>query len=81
MVTYEYSHECSGNDRPYYPIHLLHEKYIARAKQEKLTSLVGRLGTYRYIDMDKAIEEAMAAPETTISCIRNAKAIPAFFHG
>ena len=86
VVTYEYSHECSGNDRPYYPIHLsgdnsLYEKYVARAKEEKLTSFVGRLGTYRYIDMDKAIEEAMAAAETIISCVRNATAIPAFFHG
>ena len=85
VITYEYSHECSGNDRPYYPIHLsgqnsLYEKYVARAKEETRTSFVGRLGTFRYIDMDRAIEEALLAAETTVSCLTNGTAIPTFFH-
>ena len=85
VITYEYSHECSGHERPYYPIHLsggnnLYEKYVARAKEEKRTSFVGRLGTYRYIDMDRAIEEAMVAADATISCVRNGTVIPPFFH-
>ena len=33
--------------------------YIALAKQEKKVTFVGRLGTYRYLDMDVTIFEAL----------------------
>ncbi len=84
VITYEYSFECSRGDRPFYPIHLsdrnvLYEKYVQRAKKETCVSFVGRLGTYRYINMDEAIEQAMLAAAITISNIRSSKEIPAFF--
>ena len=84
VITYEYSRECSENDRPYYPIHLsdgnaLYRQYVTQAKKENRTSFVGRLGTYRYLDMDKAIEEAIFAANDTIARISSAEKIPAFF--
>lgn len=46
VVTYEYSHECSGNDRPYYPIHLPGDnsptREIHRARQTGEADELGR---------------------------------------
>ena len=36
--------------------------------EEKNTTFVGRLATYRYLDMDVAIEEAMQAAQHFIAC-------------
>lgn len=52
---------------PYYPVprqrnHELLQKYQAKAKQLRTQGIyfVGRLGTYRYINMDQAIAESLA---------------------
>jgi len=60
----EFSRACGEHDIPYYPIRLVNEKamlsrYEALAKSEVGVSFVGRLGTYRYIDMDVTISEAL----------------------
>ncbi|MDG6881296.1 Probable UDP-galactopyranose mutase [Phocoenobacter uteri] len=60
----EYSRSCEQEDTPYYPINLvggneLIEKYRYKAAQEKNVTFVGRLGTYRYLDMDVTIAEAL----------------------
>lgn len=60
----EFSRECGPDDIPYYPIRLVKEKeqlaaYEALAKTETGVSFVGRLGTYRYLDMDVTIREAL----------------------
>ena len=60
----EFSRQCTKDDIPYYPIRLATEKtllnqYQALADKEKNVSFVGRLGTYRYIDMDVTIAEAL----------------------
>src|SRR6218665_2455376 len=60
----EFSRACGPDDIPYYPIRLVEEKaqladYVARAEQEKGVTFVGRLGTYRYLDMDVTIREAL----------------------
>lgn len=60
----EYSRHCESDDIPYYPIRLAQEKqqlnqYIQLAEQEKGVTFVGRLGTYRYLDMDAVIGEAL----------------------
>lgn len=60
----EYSRACGADDIPYYPIRLIEEKallgeYLARASRETNVTFVGRLGTYRYLDMDVTIREAM----------------------
>jgi UDP-galactopyranose mutase len=60
----EFSQLCNENDIPYYPIRLIKEqilleKYIAKASNESNVTFVGRLGTYRYLDMDVTIKEAL----------------------
>jgi UDP-galactopyranose mutase len=60
----EFSRECGPDDIPYYPIRLVKDKeqleqYVERAKQETGITFVGRLGTYRYLDMDVTIREAL----------------------
>lgn len=60
----EFSRFCGDNDIPYYPIRLVNDKsvlskYMHLAKQERNVTFVGRLGTYRYLDMHVAIQEAL----------------------
>jgi UDP-galactopyranose mutase len=60
----EYSKATEPGDVPYYPLRLNDDKevlnlYVARAMQEKGVSFIGRLGTYRYLDMDAVIGESL----------------------
>jgi UDP-galactopyranose mutase len=60
----EYARACGPKDIPYYPIRLIAEKallcqYQDLAAAEKNISFVGRLGTYRYLDMDVTIRESL----------------------
>lgn len=62
----EFSRACGDNDIPYYPVHLVQgdtllDRYQARAKAEPNVTFVGRLGTYRYMDMDVTIRAAIDA--------------------
>jgi UDP-galactopyranose mutase len=80
----EFSRECEAGDTPYYPIRQLAEKqllsdYIALAKGSTGTSFLGRLGTYRYLDMDVTIGEALAAAEQTLRALDSGGRIPTFF--
>lgn len=68
VIFKEYSRLCKENDTPYYPIRLVAEKallahYVQRAHQERGVTFVGRLGTYRYIDMHVTIAEALQVAE------------------
>ncbi|MDH2325818.1 UDP-galactopyranose mutase [Cereibacter sp. SYSU M97828] len=60
----EFSRECGPDDIPYYPIRQVRERallgdYARKAKAERGVTFVGRLGTYRYLDMDVTIREAL----------------------
>jgi UDP-galactopyranose mutase len=60
----EYSRACEPDDTPYYPIRQMGEmallaRYLDLAEREKGLTFVGRLGTYRYLDMDTTIAEAL----------------------
>ena len=60
----EYPRACGPDDIPYYPIRLAQEKslladYVALADTAPNVTFVGRLGTYRYLDMDVTIREAL----------------------
>ncbi len=60
----EYSRACDEGDIPYYPVHRtagddMLERYQAAAEAEAGVTFVGRLGTYRYMDMDVTIRAAM----------------------
>lgn len=79
----EFSRDCGPDDVPYYPIRLVEEKaqlarYVDLARQEKGLTFVGRLGTYRYLDMDVTIAEALETVDRFISVHGEGKAMPAF---
>jgi len=80
----EYSRACGRDDIPYYPIRLVNEKamlqkYIDLARNEKNISFIGRLGTYRYLDMDVTIREAMDAAICFIAADKKGLPVPVFF--
>ena len=79
----EFSRACEPGDIPYYPIRLAAEQelltaYVARAQAESGVTFVGRLGTYRYLDMDVTIREAMTAAEMFLTATASNKPMPAF---
>lgn len=83
LIFKEYSRLCGENDIPYYPIRLIKEKeqlaqYISLANAEKNITFVGRLGTYRYLDMHITIAEALDVVEHYLSCMNTGSAMPAF---
>ena len=60
----EYSNHCGPQDTPYYPMRLeadkeLLVKYVRLAEAETGVSFIGRLGTYRYLDMHVVIGESL----------------------
>ena len=79
----EFSRECEPDDIPYYPIRLVEEKallddYIARAEATPGVTFVGRLGTYRYLDMDVTIREALDTAALYLDCADKGETPPAF---
>ncbi|OUN40701.1 UDP-galactopyranose mutase [Faecalibacterium sp. An77] len=66
VISREYSAEWKVGDEPYYPVNddkngALYAQYRALADGEKNVLFGGRLGEYRYYDMDKIIESALEA--------------------
>lgn len=64
IITKEYPAEWKKGDEPYYPVNnernnTLFEEYRKMADKEKNVLFGGRLGQYRYYDMDKVIEAAL----------------------
>ena len=81
----EFSRACTKNDIPYYPIRLVNDKvlldkYIALAEKETKVTFAGRLGTYRYMDMDVTIKEALNLSDSILSDLDEHKAIKSFYH-
>ncbi len=79
----EFSRLCGENDIPYYPIRLVDEKnmleqYVNLANQETKVTFVGRLATYRYLDMDVTIREAMDVARFFITAKQKNDKMPAF---
>ena len=54
------------------------KQYLERANKEENVTFVGRLGTYRYLDMDKTIAEALATVDCYADCVRGGRAMTAF---
>lgn len=66
VITREYPAEWQKGDLPYYPVNdekntALYEQYSRLAAQEKNVIFGGRLGQYKYYDMDKVVEAALQA--------------------
>lgn len=68
VITKEYPAEWQPGDEPYYPVNderndKLYKEYEILAKQEKNILFGGRLGQYKYYDMDKVIAQALSMAE------------------
>lgn len=80
----EFSRLCGPDDIPYYPIRLMEEQallrqYVSRAEAERGVTFVGRLGTYRYLDMDVTIREALNTARHFVEVSTEGQPMPAFF--
>lgn len=65
LVTWEYPDDWASDKIPYYPINTdknqhIYMHYNELAKQETRVHFGGRLGRYRYYDMDKIIDSALS---------------------
>ena len=72
VISREYSSEWKPGDEPYYPVNdgkngALYEEYKKLAGQEKQVIFGGRLGEYRYYDMDAVIASALAKAEIELA--------------
>lgn len=72
IITKEYPKEWEKGDEPYYPINdeknmSLFNKYRELAQKKENVIFGGRLGDYKYYDMDKVIEAALNCVRKEIS--------------
>ncbi len=68
VISREYSQEWQPGMEPYYPINdekntAFYERYRALAEREEKTLFGGRLGQYRYYDMDAVVLSALELAE------------------
>ncbi len=64
VVTYEYPAAWKHGDEPYYPVNdaengALYAKYQQKAAEEPNVIFGGRLGLYKYMDMDDTLRAAI----------------------
>ncbi|QRN41814.1 MAG: UDP-galactopyranose mutase [Neisseriaceae bacterium] len=80
----EFSRFCEPKDTPYYPIRLVKDKallvkYVEQANQESGVTFVGRLGTYRYLDMDVTIKEALETADQVKLALEKQEKLKSFY--
>ncbi len=80
----EFSKETEPGDTPYYPKRLEAdlvrlEKYRGLACEKRNVSFIGRLGTYRYLNMDQAIGESLDFANAAVDKIKRGER-PDCFH-
>ena len=73
VISREYSSEWKPGDEPYYPVNdekngALYQEYKKLAEQEHHVIFGGRLGEYKYYDMDQVIAAALARTEEEFNC-------------
>ncbi len=71
VISREYSSEWKSGDEPYYPVNdeknaALYAAYRALADREEKVLFGGRLGEYRYYDMDQVIAAALDRAEAEL---------------
>ena len=71
VISREYSSEWKPGDEPYYPVNdekngLLYEQYKKLASKEDRVIFGGRLGEYKYYDMDQVIWQAMSLANSIV---------------
>lgn len=83
VIYKEYSRFCEKDDIPYYPIRMVKEKqvlseYVELATHEDHVTFMGRLGTYRYLDMHITIAEALDVVKSFLSSVEKLEKMPVF---
>ena len=73
VISREYSAEWKPGDEPYYPVNdekngALYEQYKELAQKEDNIIFGGRLGEYKYYDMDGVIDAALDMCERELGC-------------
>lgn len=68
VISREFSWEWKPGEEPFYPVNdeknaALYSRYAEMAKKEQKVFMGGRLGSYRYYDMDQVVEAALDAAE------------------
>ena len=71
VISREYSAAWKPGDEPYYPVNdekntALYRRYAEMAEKEERVIMGGRLGSYRYYDMDQVIAAALEKTKTLI---------------
>lgn len=69
VLTKEYPIIWKQGDEPYYPVNdiknnTLYQKYRIKAEKENNLLFIGRLGLYRYFDMDQVIDSVLQLIDT-----------------
>lgn len=82
-ISRERPRDCGDDDIPYYPVRLLEHggavnRYLELARAERGVTFLGRLGTFRYLDMDNSIDEALTAADSFLSARRASTPPPVF---
>jgi UDP-galactopyranose mutase len=83
IIFTEYSKETSDGDIPYYPKRLnqdlsVLESYLRLARLQSNVSFVGRLGTYRYLDMHNVIAESLSFADDWLFARQRGGPLPTF---
>jgi UDP-galactopyranose mutase len=81
----EFSKETGEGDVPFYPKHLAHDrelvcKYLEFARAEERISFLGRLATYRYLDMHQVVAEALDFAPALAEALRTGTKRPTLPH-
>ena len=72
VISREYSSEWKVGDEPYYPVNdeknsALYQEYKKLADKEQKVIFGGRLGEYKYYDMDAVIASALELAEKELN--------------
>lgn len=83
IIFKEFSKETTPDDIPYYPKRLKEDKILLKKYRQKAESLsgisfLGRLATYRYMDMHEVIAEAISFSKTFTEAFLSANKLPLF---
>ena len=83
IIFKEFSKETTEEDIPYYPKRLrkdkeLLDKYRSKANSLQKVSFLGRLATYRYMDMHHVIGEALDFSKVFLEAFQSNKSLPVF---
>ncbi len=81
VIFREFSYATGKDDVPFYPLRLVDDKkllglYQAAVQREAGVTFLGRLATYRYIDMDLAIREALDVAAAYLAAVHEGREVP-----